>query len=131
MQKGFKFVPGLKILIKVLYSQRPLGAEEFCHALGREIGSADLDPENAPALRTLIASCLGLATVEASSSTVQLVLFTLQEHLSSNPTLFHSPYSAIAEVCLTYLNFGLVWDLSLTLYSAPLTMPFLEYASVY
>ena len=108
-QKGYKSVLGLKVLMWVLYSERPLRGEELCHALGVEIGSTDLDPENVPALRTLVASCLGLITVEASSSsTVRLVHFILKEHLSSNPTLFHSPHSLIAEVCLTYLNFGSV-----------------------
>ena len=87
--------------------------------------------ENVPALRTLVASCLGLVTVEASPSTVRLVHFTLQEHLSTDLTLFQSPHSVIAEVCLTYLNFGSVRDLPPTLYSAPSTTSFLEYASLY
>ena len=129
-QKGYKSILGLKVLMWVLYSERPLRGEELRHALGVEIGSADLDPENGPALRTLVASCLGLVMVEASSSTVRLVHFTLREHLSSDPTLFNSPHSAIAEVCLTYLNFGSVRDLSPTHRSAPRTMPFLEYASL-
>ena len=106
-------------------------AEELCHALGVEIGSVDLDQKNVPGLRTLLSSCLGLVAIEASSSTVRLVHFTLQEHLLSNPTLFHSPHSTIAEVCLTYLNFESVWDLSPTLDSALLTLPLLEYASCY
>ena len=130
-QKGNKSVLGLKVLMLVLYSEWPLQAEELCHALGVEIGSSDLDLENIPALRTLQASCLGLVTIEASSSTVRLVHFTLQEHLLSNPTLFHRPHSTIAEICLTYLNYGSVWDLSPTFYSALSTMPFLEYASCY
>ena len=130
-QNGYKSVLGLKVLMWVVYSERPLKAQELCHALGVEIGSADLDPENVPALRTLLSSCLGLVTVEASSSTVRLVHFTLQEHLASDPTLFHSPHSTIAEVCLTYLNFECIRDLSPTLDSAPATTPFLEYASVY
>ena len=130
-QKGYKSVLGMKVLMWLLYSERPLRAEELCHALGVEIGSTDLDPENVPMLRTLLASCLGLVTVEASSSTVRLVHFTLREHLSRDPTLFHSPHSTIAEVCLTYLNFGSVRDLSPTLRSAPSTLPLLEYASSY
>jgi len=130
-QKGNKSGLGLKVLMWVLYSERPLRAEELCHALGVEIGSVDLDPINVPVLRALLSSCLGLVTVEASSSTVQLVHFTLQEHLLSDPTLFHNPHSVIAEVCLTYLNFRSVWDLSPTLRSAPSTMPLLEYASCY
>ena len=130
-QKGYKSALGLKVLMWVLYSERPLRVVELCHALGVEIGSADLEPENVPALRTLMTSCLGLVTVEASSSTVRLVHFTLQEHLLNDPTLFDSPHSAIAEVCLTYLNSGSVRDLSPTLLWAPSTTPFLEYASVY
>ena len=130
-QKGNKSVLGLKVLKWVLYSERPLRADELCHALAVEMGSLDLDSKNVPVLRTLLSSCLGLVTVEASSSTVRLVHFTLQEHFLSNPTLFHCPHSAIAEVCLTYLNFGCVRDLSPTLVAAPLTIPFLEYASIY
>jgi len=130
-QKGNKSVLGIKVLMWVLYSERPLRPRELCHALGVEIGSSDLELENIPALRTLTASCLGLVTIEESSSTVRLVHFTLQEHLLNNPTLFHTPHSEIAEICLTYLNYGSVCDLSPTLYSAPLTMPLLEYASCY
>jgi len=115
-----------------LYSEkRPLRDEELCHALGVEIGSADLDPENVPALRTLVASRLGPVTLEAASSTIRLVHFTLKEHLSSDPTLFHNPHLGIADVCLTHLNSEPVRGLSLTLHSAPLTMPFLEYTSIY
>jgi len=130
-QKGYKSVLGFKALMWVLHSERPLRAQELCHALGVEIGSADLELENIPALRIVLASCLGLITVEVPSSTVRLVHFTLQEYLSDDPTLFHSPHSAIAEVCLTYLNFGLVRDLSPTLCRAPSTTPLLEYASIY
>ena len=110
-QKGNRAGLGLKALMWVLYSKRPLRTEELCHALGVEIGSADQDPENIPAIRTLLSSCLGLLTVEASSSTVRLVHFTLQEHLSNDPALFQSPHATIAEVCLTYLNFGSIRDI--------------------
>ena len=130
-QKGNKSILGLKVLMWVLYSERPLRTEELCHALAVEMGSTDLDPKNVPMLRTLLSSCLGLVTVEAPSSIVRLVHFTLQEYLLSNPTLFHNPHSTIAEVCLTYLNFESVWDLSPTLHSAPSTIPLLEYASCY
>ena len=97
-----------------------------------EMGSRDLDPKNIPELRTLLSYCLGLVTVEASSSTVRPVHFSLQEHLLNSPTLLYSPHSTIPEVCLTYLNFGCVRDLSPSSYRAlPLTIPPLEYASLY
>ena len=130
-QKGNRAVLGLKALMWVVHSERPIRAEELCHALGVKIGSTDLDRENVPPVRTLLASCLGLLTVEESSSIVRLVHFTLKEHLSSDPTLSHSPHSTIAEVCLTYLNSRSVRDLSPTLASAPSTMPLLKYASLY
>ena len=106
-------------------------ADELCHALAVEMGSRDLDPNNIPVLRTLLSSCLGLVNVEASSSTVRLVHFTLQEHLLSNSTLFPSPHSTIAEVCLTYLNFGWVRDRSWSTYPPPQTAALIKYASLY
>ena len=108
--------------------------EELCHALGVEIGSVDLDPKNVPPLRTLLSSCLGLVTVEASSRTVQLVHFTLQEHLTSDPTLFnnfHNPHSTIAKVCLTYLNSGYIKGISPDVRHTPPAIPFLDYASCF
>ena len=130
-QKGNRRELGLQALMWVLCSERPLRAEALCHALGVEIGSAELDPENIPALRTLLASCLGLLTVEESSSTVRLVHPTLQEHLSLDRTLFLNPHSTIAEVCLTYVLFPSVKDLSPSLDSAPPTMPLLDYVSLF
>ena len=130
-QKGTKSVLGLKVLKWVLYSERPLWTDELCHALAVEMGSPDLDPKNVPVLRTLLSSCLGLVTVEGSSSTVRLVHFTLQEHLLSNPTLIPSPHSTIAEVCLTYLNFECIKNLSPAVYGPPPEMPLLLYASYY
>ena len=130
-QQRHRSILGMKVLTWVLCSERPLRKEELCHALGVEVGSVDLDPEDVPALRILLASCLGLVTAEASSSTVRLVHFTLREHLSRDPTLLHDPHSTIAEVCLTYLNFGKVRGLSPNPSSDPTTMPLLEYASYY
>jgi len=130
-QKGSRSRLGMNALIWVSNSERPLRASELCHALGVGIGSTDLDVENVPTIRTLMGCSLGLITVEASSSIVRLVHFTLQEYLSSNPNLFQSPHSMIAEVCLTYLNFRCVRELSPTLRSAPPIVPFVEYASCY
>jgi len=130
-QKGSRSRLGTEALMWVSNSERPLKDSELCHALGVNIGSTDLDVENVPTIRTLIGCSLGLITVEASSSIVRLVHFTLQEYLSSNPGLFQSPHSMIAEVCLTYLNFRCVRELSPTLVSAPPTVPFVEYASCY
>ena len=129
-QKGGKPRLGMEALMWVSNSERPLHTSELCQALGVKIGSADLDHENTPEIRTILRCSLGLITVDASSSTVRLVHFTLQEYLS-NSNLFQSPHSMIAEVCLTYLNFRCARALSPTLDPAPLEFPFLQYASCY
>ena len=130
-QTGGKSRLAMQALMWVLHSERPLHIAELCHALGVEKGSPNSNAENIPDLGTVLRCSLGLLTVEAPSSTVRLVHYTLQEYLSDNPTLFHNPHSTIAEVCLTYLNFQCIRDLSPTLIAAPPTTPFLDYASCY
>jgi len=80
-QKGGRSRLGIGALMWVLNSERPLRTSELCHALGVTIGSTDLDLEGVPTIRTLLGCSLGLITVEASSSIVRLVHFTLQEYL--------------------------------------------------
>ena len=122
---------GVKVLMWMSHSERPLHVDELCHALGVEEGFTDSNIRNIPPIETLLTRCLGLVTVEKSSSTLRLVHYTLQEYLSHNPNLFSKPHSMIAEVCLTYLNFQQVRSLSPTLRSVPPTIPFVEYASCY
>ena len=130
-QKGNRSRLGMEALMWVSNSERPLHTTELCHALGVRTGSSELDVETVPTVRTLLACSLGLITVDASSSTVRLVHFSLQEYLSDNPSLFQSPQSMIAEACLTYLNFRSVQELSPALSSVPPTVPLLKYASSY
>ena len=120
---------GMEAIMWVAYSERPLQPDELCQALGVEVGSKDLNKDNAPKMRTIMNCALGLVTVDSSSSTVRLVHFTPQEYILANPTLLQSPHSVIAEVCLTYLNFVYIRGLSPTLSAPPPTTPFLEYAS--
>ena len=129
-QKGSRSRLGMEALMWVLSSERPLHTTELCHALGVKIGSTDLDVENVPTIRTLLACSLGLITVEECSSTVRLVHFSLQEYLSDNLSLFQSPHSVMAEVCLTYLGFRCLQELS-PLSSTLSALPFARYASGY
>ena len=122
---------GMEAIMWIAFSERPLEPDELCQALGVEIGLPDLDNDNAPSIRTILNCGLGLVTVDSSSSKARLVHSTLQEHIIANPTLFCTPHSMIAEVCLTYLNFGCIRGLSPTLRPLPPTTPFLEYASHY
>ena len=122
---------GMEAIMWVAYSERSLAPDELCEALGVEIGSRDLNSDNTPSIRTILNCTLGLVTVDSSSSKVRLVHFTLQEHILANPKPFPSPHLMIAEVCLAYLNFGSIRDLSPARTSPPPTAPFLEYASCY
>ena len=130
-QKGSKARLGIEVLMWLSHSERPLNANELCHALGVEVGSTNLDSQNIPAIETLLGCSFGLVTVEASTYTVRLVHYTLQEYLSKNTDLFYSPHSAIAQTCLTYLNFQFIRDLPPTLGVSSPTTPLLEYASCY
>jgi len=122
---------GMRALMWASCSERPLKVEELCHALGAEVGTNDIITENVPTTRALMSCTLGLISIDERRSTVRLVHFTLQEYLAAHPTLFTTPHSMIAEICLTYLNFQSVCGLSTALYPIPSTMPFLHYASCY
>ena len=130
-QKGSKARLGMEVLMWLSHAERPMNANELCHALGVEVCSTNLDPQNIPAIETLLGCSFGLVTLEASSYTVRLVHYTLQEYLSNNTNLFYRPHSAIAQTCLTYLNFQFIRDLPPILGVSSPTTPLLEYASCY
>ena len=130
-QNGSKSRLGMETLMWMSHSERPLNSVELCQALGVERGKPDQNARNIPAIETVLRCSLGLITIEASSSTVRLVHFTLQEHLSNASSLFYSPHSMMAEICLTFLNFQCVRDLSTAIDSPPVFAPFLGYASCY
>ena len=130
-QKGNKSELGMEALMWISRSERQLKAEELCHALAVEVGTIDLNVHNVPSIRTVLSCTLGLVTVDKHVSTVRLVHFTLQEYLLAHPTLFITPHSMMAEICLTYLHFQSICELSATLDAIPSTTPFLHYASCY
>ena len=113
----------------IAYSEWPLRLDELCQALGIEIRLTALENDNVPSIRTILNCGPGLVIVDSSCFQVCLVHFTLQERILANSTLVCTPYSMITEVCLTYLNFGRIRDLSPALYLPSPTAPFLQYAS--
>ena len=122
---------GMEVLMWVSGSERPVKVDELCHALAVEIGTTDINVHNAPSIPTLLSCTLGLVKVDHESLTVRLVHFTLQEYLTAHPNLFITAHSMMAEICLTYLNFQSICDLSTTLDTIPSTTPFLHYASCF
>ena len=119
-QGGDKSRLGIGALMWICYAERPLSPNELCHALGIELGSTDFNAGNIPSITTLVSCCQGLITADkeaskaskasskaskaSKASTVRLIHFTLRDYLSAHPHIFSRPHSAIAEVCLTYLN---------------------------
>ena len=113
----------------------PLSPDELCHALAIELGSTDFNASNIPSIVTLVSCCQGLITVDKEESTVRLIHFTLREYISAHPDIFSRPHSAIAEICLTYLNSSQIKALPADSFADLSTFihdePFLEYCSMY
>jgi len=122
---------GIGALMWISYAERPLSPDELCHALAIELGSTDFNADNIPSITTLMGCCQGLITVDKKSSKVRLIHYTLPEYLSAHPDIFSRPHSAMAEICLTYLNSQQVEALSANPSSNSLGHPFLEYCSLY
>jgi len=122
---------GVAALMWVIYAERPLRADELCHALAVELGSKDFNAGNAPSISTLVGCCLGLITVDNETSTLRLVHPTLKEYFSNRTDIFSRPHSTIAEICLTYLNSEQVKSLAADHCPAIHDTPFLEYCSLY
>jgi len=130
-QDGDKSRLGMAALMWISHVERPLQVDELCHALGVQLGSADFNVSNVPSASTLVGCCQGLITVDKEASTVRLIHFTLQEYLSGHHDIFSRPHSAMAEICLTYLNSRQIRALSAAPYPDTQNTPFLEYCSVY
>jgi len=134
-QGGDKSRLGMGALMWICHAERPLRPKELCHALAIELGSKDFDAGNIPSIMTLVGCCQGLIIVDKEESTMRLIHFTLREYLFAHPDIFSRPHSAIAEICLTYLNCQQVKTLSVAtggdLGALIDNEPFLAYCSLY
>ena len=129
-QKGDRSRLGIEVLMWVSHAERPLRIDELRHALAVEIGSTGPDPDNIPPQDTVLGSCLGLAVVDAETSTVRLIHYTLQEYLSS-PGIMPDAHKTLGQTCLTYLNYKQVKELPAKKISTFEDMPFLQYSSLH
>ena len=130
-QGGDKSRLGMAALMWISYAQRPLRADELCQALAVELGSTDINCDNAPSMPTLVTCCQGLITVDKEGSTVRLIHFTLQEYLSICHDIFGKPHSTMAEICLTYLNSQQVKAILAHTYPDTNVTDFLDYCSLH
>ena len=122
---------GMATLMWISHAERPLKADELCHALAVELGSPNLNTDNVPSMDTLLACCQGLVVVDKEASTVRLIHFTLQEYLRAHPDFFGGAHSAMAETCLSYLNSQRVKAIPSGHFPDFQDTPFLEYSSLY
>ena len=129
-QDGDKVRLGIAALMWISHAERPLEADELCHALSVEVGSPNLNTDNVPSIGTLLTCCQGLVVVEKEASTVRLIHFTLQEYLRAQTDLFGAADSTIAETCLSYLNSQQVKAISTSPSPSLQHAPFLEYSSL-
>ena len=129
-QRGDRSRLGMKVLMWVSHSERPLRIAELQHALAVHMENTDLDPENVRSEDMVLGSCLGLAIVDKEMLTVRPVHYTLQEYLS-RPGILADAHETLAETCLAYLNYEQVKRLPPNWIPNPRVMPFFEYSSIY
>ena len=141
-QGGYKSRLGIGALMWISFAEVPLSLDELCHALAVELGSTNFNVGNIPSITTLVSCCQGLITVDKEESTVRLIHFTLREYFSAHPDILSRPHSAIAEICLTYLNSSQIKALSAEVKALSADSfadlpdlihdkPFLKYCSLY
>jgi len=130
-QDAHKSRLGMAALMWLSHAERPLRADELCHALAVELGSKYFYADNAPSISTLVGCCQGLITVDKETSAVRFIHPTVKEYLSTRPDIFNKPHAAMSEICLTYLNSEQVKALSAGPSAVIHDNPFLEYCSVY
>ena len=134
-QGGYESGLGMRALMWISHAEWPLSADGLCHALGIELDSADFNSDNIPSITTVVSCCQGLMVVDKGASYVRLIHFTLKEYFSAHPEIFGRPHSAMAEICLGYLNSPQVKALSRKSSADARDVvhdkPFLEYCSLY
>ena len=96
---------GMQILCWVAWAKRPLKVHELQHALAVEEGDRDIDEGNILSNNDIVSSCAGLVIVDASSSVVRLVHYTIQEYFEdSKLRLFPGVERYISRACMAYLS---------------------------
>ena len=131
-QRGALARYGISALMWISFAERPLLIDELCHALAVEIEPPDFDPEMVPTIETIVASCMGLVTIDYASYTARLVHATLEEYLCSHrDNVFRDTHATMAEVCLSYLSIASARGILPNLETVPSEFALLGYASCY
>ncbi|KAI4620670.1 uncharacterized protein J4E87_006995 [Alternaria ethzedia] len=90
-----------------------VSTEALRDALAVEIGEPDMDQENYPDIEDVLASCLGLVTVDEDCGIIRLVHYTTQEYLQRTlDRWFPDAQAMIASTCVSYLSLDRYADLN-------------------
>jgi len=131
-QGGSKSWLGIAALMWVSHAERPLMADELCHALAVELGSEDFNAGNIPSISTAVSRCQGLIRLDKEASVVRLIHFTLKEYLSTHHDII-SNFSCGNGRNLPHLSGFEPGQKTLSLYRSynSRETTFLEYCSLY
>jgi len=86
---------GMAALMRIPRSERPMRIGSYATPRQLRLALRDMDYDNNPLKKALLASCLGLVTVD-ESSIVRLVHFSLREYFNQHTEHFKSPHVAMA-----------------------------------
>lgn len=97
----------------IIFALRPLTVLELQHALAVELDDPELDEDNLPDPNEMIASCSGLVVVDEESQIIRLVHYTTQEYFERSwEHRSIECHTRIAAICLTYLSFRGVGEMT-------------------
>ncbi|KAI9852682.1 MAG: Ankyrin repeat domain-containing protein 44 [Vezdaea acicularis] len=104
----------MSILMWISHARNRLTVAALRHALAVRFEDKSLENDNLTPIRiftsSITDSCQGLVMIDADSSLVRLVHFSLQEFFESLQSLFPTAQEAIAKTCLTYCLFDACGD---------------------
>ena len=104
-KQGFRELAD-QVLIWIIFALRPLTVLELQHALAVEQNDTELDEDNLPNAKEMIAFCAGLVVVDEESQIIRLVHYTTQEYFER--VWEHRSmecHNTILKTCLTYISF--------------------------
>jgi len=83
----------------ISHAERPLKANQLCHAFAIELDSTEFNAGNIPWMTTVVCCRQGLITVDTEALTVRLIYFTLKVYFPTHPDIFSRSDLAMAERC--------------------------------
>lgn len=92
-----------KVLVWLVYATRTLSLKELQQALATIEDAVNLEEDALVSQEEIISACIGLATYEGKSKTVQLVHYTTQEYFLHKGQIL-SIVDGHAELAIVYIN---------------------------